>query len=322
MVNTVLEFLLRPQFIYPGTFLLLVAAGLGMPIPEELPIVLAGAAAGHASEEPKLPEEFLRRASTEVAQAVAGCSLTDPVPVMLPFPAGLPWAALYETSRIEVAPLAPMAPLPRLHWWILLPICILGVVVSDGLLYSVGRFGGQRLLNNRWTTKFLPADKRVRIEENFHRYGILVLLFARFLPAIRSPIFIMAGVLRLPFPRFVIADGIYAVPGVSLLFFLSYWFGDQARELLIRVYTRVDHAKPLLILLALAGVAGYFAWHFWRHPVATGDPREDLPPIVGEQIAAKIEQLSHTDLSLDRPAAPKPERDAAKPQPEDVQPKK
>ena len=46
MVNTVLEFLLRPQYIYPGTFILLVAAGLGLPIPEELPIVLAGAATG------------------------------------------------------------------------------------------------------------------------------------------------------------------------------------------------------------------------------------------------------------------------------------
>jgi membrane protein DedA with SNARE-associated domain len=311
MVNTVLEFLLRPQFIYPGTFILLVAAGLGLPIPEELPIVLAGAATGHSSEVPKLPEEFFLWSSSEVTRAVAGYSPT------LPFPASLPWSALHESSRIEVPPLAP---LPKLHWWILLPICILGVVVSDGMLYSIGRFGGQRLLNNRWATKLVPAEKRARIEENFHRHGILVLLFARFLPAIRSPIFIMAGVLRLPFTRFVLADGIYALPGVSLLFFLSYWFGDQARELLIRIYTRVDHLKPLLILLALAAVGAYLAWHFWRHPFATGDPGEGMP-IVGEQIAAKMEQLSHADLSLDR-AAPKAEREAATEQTQDADGKK
>src|SRR5437763_1735928 len=169
-----------------------------MPIPEELPIVLAGAAAGHVSEEPKLPEEFLVRSSMEVTQAVAGSAAPVPAPI------GLPWPAIYETSRIELAPLAPMAPLPKLHWWVLLPICIFGVVVSDGLLYSIGRFGGNRLLNNRWAAKVVPADKRERIEQNFHRYGILVLLFARFLPAIRSPIFLMAGVLRLPFTRFVV----------------------------------------------------------------------------------------------------------------------
>ena len=310
MVNTVLEFLLRPHFIYPGTFILLVAAGLGMPIPEELPIVLAGAATGHASELPKLPDEFFSRSNMEVAQAVAACAAPPVIPAWLPW-AALP--ALHETSRIE---LPPLTRLPRLHWWILLPICILGVVVSDGLLYSIGRFGGQRLLNNHWARRLVPPEKRARIEENFHRHGILVLLFARFLPAIRSPIFIMAGILRLPFTRFVVADGIYAVPGVSLLFFLSYWFGDQARELLIRIYTRVDHLKPLLILLALGAVAAYLVWHFLRHPVATGDPGEGLP-IMGEQIAAKIEQLSHGDLSLERPP-PKPGRESRKEQPQDA----
>ena len=41
-----------------------------------------------------------------------------------------------------------------------------------------------------------PAQQeaeRAEIEKNFHDHGIKVLLFARFLPGIRSPIFIMAG---------------------------------------------------------------------------------------------------------------------------------
>jgi membrane protein DedA with SNARE-associated domain len=180
------------------------------------------------------------------------------------------------------------APPRALHWQIMLPVCILGVVISDGLLYGMGRIFGRRMLKLPFMARLLPSAKRERIEENFHKYGVLVLLFARFLPAIRSPIFIMAGVMRLPLTRFLIADGIYAIPGVSLLFFLAFWFGDQFRDLVMRAEGRVEKLRPLIILLLIAGVTGYLVSHFLRHPVATGDPREEVP-LVGDRVAETIE---------------------------------
>ena len=78
----------------------------------------------------------------------------------------------------------------------ILPVCYAGVITSDVMLYGIGRLWGPRLLKNRWVARIVPPDKRERIENNFHRYGVLVLLFARFLPTIRSPIFITAGVMR------------------------------------------------------------------------------------------------------------------------------
>jgi membrane protein DedA with SNARE-associated domain len=268
-------------WFYLGIFGLLLAAGLGFPIPEELPIVLAGAAVGHASEEVHVPPEFVTEHMPKFVANLAGAP-------QLGFPANLPWAALGQTSLIE---LPRASPLPPLHWWIMLPVCILGVVISDGFLYCVGRFGGRRLFDNRWVKRFLTPEKHQRIEQNFHKYGILVLLFARFLPAIRSPIFITAGILRLPFPRFLAADGIYAIPGVSLLFFLAFWFGDKFRDLVETAVGRVEKLKPLLILLVLTAIGSYLVYHFLRHPVATGDPREEVP-LVGEKIASKVEHTS------------------------------
>jgi len=46
--------------------------------------------------------------------------------------------------------------------------------------------------------------------------------------------------------------------------------------------------RPLLILAAIAAVAIYFLIHFWKRPVTVGDPKE--LPIIGTQVAAKIEQ--------------------------------
>src|SRR2546430_13343067 len=117
----------------------------------------------------------------------------------------------------------------------------------------------------------IRLERYKRIEVRFHRYGVLVLLFARFLPTFSSPIFIIAGIMRLPFKRFLLADGLYAVPGVSLLFFLAFWSGDTFRNLVFAFERRVDSAKPILILLALAAITAYLIYHSFRHPVPTAD---------------------------------------------------
>ncbi len=261
-------------WVYLGAFGLLVAAGFGFPIPEELPIVAAGAAVGHASEDPSR-YDFV----PEVTAAL------DASP-SVPFPASLSWHGMFRASQVK-AP-SPSGPGVRLRWYIMLPVLILGVVVSDGLLYGMGRFWGRRLLELRGIKRLVPPQKRQRIEENFDKYGVLVLLFARFLPTIRAPIFITAGIMRVPFKRFVMADGLYAIPGVSLLFFLAYWLGDSFRDLIIAAEKRVGATtKPILILAGLAAVTAYLIYHFLRHPVATGDPREELP-VIGGQFASKM----------------------------------
>lgn len=249
-------------WVYLGTFVALVAAGLGFPIPEEIPIVTAGAIAGQSLEPPE-PQ------LSEVVALLSG----DPA---LGFPAALPWGALAQRDLH----------LPdgiNVRWWILLPICVLGVVLSDGLLYGMGRFCGVRLLNLPFMARLMPAAKRERIERNFHRYGIKILLFARMLPGIRAPIFITAGIMRLPLSRFLLADLIYAIPGVSLLFFLALWFTNSFKELVEHAEEQVIYYRHWVIVIAIVGVAVYFLIHFLRKPFATGDPQEF--PLLGETVA-------------------------------------
>ena len=230
-------------YVYLGVFAALVAAGVGFPMPEEIPIVTAGALAGHASQDP---------------------------------------------TR-------------SLHWWILLPVCILGVVISDGLLYLVGRTFGMGLLRFPLVARILPRQRVQRVQRNFKKYGVLILLFARVLPGIRSPVFLSAGILRLSWRRFLLADGMYAIPGVSLLFFLAYWFTDQFRDLVTEAEVEVSRIRPLVILAAILVVAVYCLVKFLRHPVHTGDPEE--LPLIGDQVAASLEAQSIDGDSRDADAA-------------------
>ena len=115
-----------------------------------------------------------------------------------------------------------------LKWYIMLPVVIAGVVIGDAILYTVGRLWGHKLLDIGWVQRhFVPPDKRAEIEKNFADRGIMILLGARMLPGIRAPIFIIAGTLRVPVGRFLLADAVYAIPLVNVLFWSSYMLTDQ-----------------------------------------------------------------------------------------------
>jgi membrane protein DedA with SNARE-associated domain len=174
--------------------------------------------------------------------------------------------------------------------WLMLPVTLVSVVIGDVVLYTIGRRYGGRLLRYRWMARFFPEVKRQRIEGNFHRYGISILLFGRLLPTIRGPLFLTAGMMRLPLVRFLLADGIGAIIGNTLLFFLAFWLGDAFRDLVENLEKDAEQFRPILILAAVTAVSAYLLYHFLRSPVTTGDPAEI--PLIGNQVAARIDSES------------------------------
>lgn len=313
---------------YAVAFSTLVAAGLGAPAPEELVVSLAGALAGRLPAEPKIvdtPEAY------PTAAEVAGLLAANPqagFPACLPwaalartaprelsteevaalqtagslavnpqagFPGGVPWAALGGAGpAVETCELPPDEDTLRVRWWVMLPVCIAGVVLSDIILYSLGWWGGDRLKKSRWMTRVLAPQRVQRIEENFHRYGVNILVFGRLVPGIRAPLFLTAGTMGLTLPRFLLADGIGAIVGNSFFFFLGFWFGDSVKTLIENAEERL---KPILIIVAVGLVVAYLLWHFLRHPVSTGNPEE--VPIIGHQVASHME---HTEPLEKEPA--------------------
>jgi membrane protein DedA with SNARE-associated domain len=174
-----------------------------------------------------------------------------------------------------------------IRWWIMLPVCIVGVIVSDTFLYSIGRMWGPRLLSHAWIKRrVFPPERLAKIEQNFDQYGVKLLLFARLTPGIRAPIFFTAGLTRLSFAKFLLADGLYAVPGVSLLFFLGYWFCES----MIDFVKESEKVKPIIVLVVVVAVAGYFLYRHLRKPAVTGDPKE-MPPLV-EQVTNTLNKVT------------------------------
>ena len=187
---------------------------------------------------------------------------------------------------------------PEVHWWFALPAASLGILGADMVLYGLGRFWGRRLFEYRWVQRIVKPERRQRFEARFHDHGIKVLITARFLPPLRTGVFIVAGALRYSFVRFLIADGIYAVCGVPLFFFtgagivhLLHWLGGHwfvyiaaaavGVYLLVRYYRklrereqRTDAPAPVSVLQVPAPANGAAAREEAKAPA--GGP-QDLP---------------------------------------------
>ncbi len=198
-----------------------------------------------------------------------------------------------------------------LSWYIMLPVVMAGVVIGDGVLYAAGRIWGRRLLDIGFVRRhFVPLDKQEQIEKNFAERGIWVLLGARLLPGIRTPIFIMAGVLRVPLGRFLLADAIYAIPLVNLLFWLSYLLTDQVLE----IFNKINEYRPLVVVAVLSAIAGALIQKYiLSRPVSTGEPPH-VPNIiakpavaVGQAVERVVERMTGRHLEK----APEPPPDGA-----------
>lgn len=243
---------------YGAVLAALLAAGFGAPIPEELPVVGAGALVGHDAQDvadytalDDAYEEFDEAAESHAS--VAGGSV--------------------EYFR----PTRPERPSHLTRWWIMLGVCIFGVVLGDVVIYSAGRIWGTKLLRRKWVQRrILPPDKQAKIEANFDKYGILILLGARLTPGIRTPVFMMAGVLKMPLSRFLLADCLYAIPGVNLLFWLAYLFTDQ----FVAAIHAVEKHRPLVMVAVLSAVGGVILYKMLStRQLSTGDVRE-IPSLV------------------------------------------
>jgi membrane protein DedA with SNARE-associated domain len=192
-----------------------------------------------------------------------------PVPEEIPVVTG--GVLVGESHQVAVEAELKEQPVPpgEVFWWIMLPGTILAVVIGDSVLYFGGRWFGPRLMRNSWIQrKVLPPAQQAKIEENFKKRGVMILLAARFTPGVRMPVFLMAGVLRMPLSRFLLADGLYAIPGVNLLFWLGYFFTRQFLEAL----EAVERYRPMVIVAVLAAVGGIILYKLLANrKLSTGD---------------------------------------------------
>jgi membrane protein DedA with SNARE-associated domain len=147
-----------------------------------------------------------------------------------------------------------------IRWWLALLVCFAGVLSGDVVLYWIGHHWGEHILDWRVTRFVLtPAREKVLIEK-YHRHGIKIVFAARFVAGFRAAAFLTAGIVRIPFWKFLLVDGVAALVGVPLGFGVAYLFTDQLPAILHGVH----RAERLLMLAALVVLAAAIAYAAYR----------------------------------------------------------
>ncbi len=169
---------------YLGIVLLLVLTGCGLPIPEEIPIILAGVLSSQGHFDP----------------------------------------------------------------WLAFLACLVGALLGDSVMYAIGyHFGHGLVQRHPKLSRWLGATRHETFDATVERHMFKVMAVARFMVGVRGPVYLSAGIMRVPFRKFIFYDLFCATLVVGTFFWAAHFFGDHITELL----RDAEWALTLVVILVL-----------------------------------------------------------------------
>jgi membrane protein DedA with SNARE-associated domain len=122
------------------------------------------------------------------------------------------------------------------------------LLITDFLLYSVGKKCGRRIVEHRRFQKVITNNRLAKLETKFKKWGTLVVFFGRHVLGLRAQIFLVAGVLNMSCKKFLLADGISAIISIALWGGLGFAGGNHI-DRWRRDITNIE--SILMVLLAI-----------------------------------------------------------------------
>lgn len=117
----------------------------------------------------------------------------------------------------------------------------LAAIAGDNVGYHIGKRYGRQLFRKPDGLVFRQAYVQ-RAEAFYEKYGSKTMLFAHFVPVVRTFAPAVAGVARMKYKQFVIFDAIGDIAWAIIVTLIGYWFGTKIPN--------VDH----YIIFAISGV--------------------------------------------------------------------
>ena len=143
---------------------------------------------------------------------------------------------------------------------IMFAVGMLGVLVGDGIMFAAGRIWGQKILRFKPIARIMTPKRYEQVQEKFDKYGNWVLFVARFLPGLRTAVFVTAGISRkVSYLRFIIMDGLSALISVPIWIYLGEYGAHNIDWLMAKM-----HSLQSGIFVILGIGAAVVAWIWWK----------------------------------------------------------
>jgi membrane-associated protein len=186
--------------------------------------------------------DFLRNAVVHYGYwAVGGALLLENAGVPLPGETILLMASFLAYSEHDL----------RLPW--IIAVATVVTTVGGSLGYALGQYGGRPLLERYQRVFRIRQATVVRGEGLFAKYGSVTIFFARFVFGLRLIAGPLAGVLRMPWRKFLVWNFLGATAWVTVISGAGYLFGQHWGRL-ERAVQRFDAGVAIVVVLVVAGL--------------------------------------------------------------------
>lgn len=131
-----------------------------------------------------------------------------------------------------------------------------GAIIGDSIGYAIGKRGGRPLLDRlgRRFPKHLGPEQMARAETMFGRWGVWAVFFGRFIALLRILAGPMAGALKVPYRKFLLANAGGGLVWAFGTTFAIYALGEVAEHWL----KRFSWAALILAVVAGLGTTWWF----------------------------------------------------------------
>ena len=133
---------------------------------------------------------------------------------------------------------------------------LIAILVGDSMLFFIGYKFGNQIFKMPLFKKLLTPERVDRVNQYFHKYGSRVIFIARFMAGVRGPVFLTAGILQMPFQRFILFDGLGAFISAPTIVWVAYWFCQHFEGEIIEATKMVRQTEKLIVLLVVVLVIG------------------------------------------------------------------
>lgn len=115
--------------------------------------------------------------------------------------------------------------------FVVLILSILGDIIGDIILYLIGYLSEKKIISKN--QKFLRSDSQIisAIKRNFEKNGAKIVFFTKLTTGLCYPTFILAGITKLNFKKFLLFSFLGGIVWSSLLVILGFYFGQLAEKI-------------------------------------------------------------------------------------------
>ncbi len=140
----------------------------------------------------------------------------------------------------------------------LMVVAWFGLVLGDALVFHWGHRFGTRVLRHRIAARIVSEARLASMQDTLRRCGPAYIFVVRFLPGIRTPLFLAAGSLKMPYRHLFVYDGLAAAVELPLLVYGVRYVGGNWTQ----IWPVIQRFQGVLLGTAVVAVLG--GWLYAR----------------------------------------------------------